>query len=603
MLRLETVVVIDTTHATPSPFETTWPLKDNLSPVPLNVGALLAERGGVYIKQYGPGTLATPSINGGSASQTAVLWNGIPIQNAMLGLTDLALLPLHGASTLALEQVGNSVTHGSGAVSGSISLDSDPPEVGWHTRLGTSVGSFGHQQQQAEASWANEQHGASLSMQHLAADNDFPYRIREDLPERQQSNAAIQLTSIRQSYFSQKGIHRLSFHGWQQWANRQIPPLTTQQRSVAEQNDKGFRHVLHWRKTGNKAVWDTRLAHIQDQIHYADSLAGIDAPSRFSQLFGQAIRRRVTSKWSWMTGGQVTRATAETTNYSAPQVQWQAGIFSDYTRRMRIGDMVLGARVTHLVGTGWIPAFHWQFTKMAGSWHITLRAGHDFRIPGLNDLYWIPGGNPDLRPETAWSQQAGISRQTAYKRMNWHWNIAVFNRQTNHWIQWAQLEGQNFFSATNVGQVRSRGATLQVKWNWQVSKAVVSASMMANHTIATYQQEIRRPYFPKGAQLLYTPEWLANASVAYRRKQWQCRYTHRYSGAVEGINESLADWQLATLALAWSIPLRQHSLTLQATADNIWNTSYRVVERRPMPGRSYQINLFFYFTQIKFPQQ
>ena len=50
---------------------------------------LLASQTGTYIKNYGPGGLATSSIRGGSASHTILLWNGMPIQSPMLGQLDL----------------------------------------------------------------------------------------------------------------------------------------------------------------------------------------------------------------------------------------------------------------------------------------------------------------------------------------------------------------------------------------------------------------------------------------------------------------------------------------------------------------------------------
>src|ERR1043166_4156577 len=48
----------------------------------------------VFIKSYGPGALATTAFRGGSASHTALLWNGINIQNYMLGQNDLSTMPV-----------------------------------------------------------------------------------------------------------------------------------------------------------------------------------------------------------------------------------------------------------------------------------------------------------------------------------------------------------------------------------------------------------------------------------------------------------------------------------------------------------------------------
>ncbi|MEL6142127.1 MAG: hypothetical protein AAFU67_10960, partial [Bacteroidota bacterium] len=46
-----------------------------------NLAELLTQGSGVFIKNYGPGTLSTSSYRGGSASQTAVFCRGSPFQN------------------------------------------------------------------------------------------------------------------------------------------------------------------------------------------------------------------------------------------------------------------------------------------------------------------------------------------------------------------------------------------------------------------------------------------------------------------------------------------------------------------------------------------
>ena len=58
-----------------------------------NLADLLENESPLFIKSYGLGSLATSSFRGGSAYQTAVLWNGFNINNPMYGQTDFALIP------------------------------------------------------------------------------------------------------------------------------------------------------------------------------------------------------------------------------------------------------------------------------------------------------------------------------------------------------------------------------------------------------------------------------------------------------------------------------------------------------------------------------
>ena len=83
---------------------------------------LLSNQSAIHIKSYGNGNIATTSIRAGNASQTAVLWNGLNIQNPMLGQTDLSLVPTLLFQNIALEYGGGSALNGSGAMGGSIQL-------------------------------------------------------------------------------------------------------------------------------------------------------------------------------------------------------------------------------------------------------------------------------------------------------------------------------------------------------------------------------------------------------------------------------------------------------------------------------------------------
>ena len=52
---------------------------------------LLSENSEIFIKSYGMGGTATPSFRGTGASHTQIDWNGININNPMLGQSDLSL--------------------------------------------------------------------------------------------------------------------------------------------------------------------------------------------------------------------------------------------------------------------------------------------------------------------------------------------------------------------------------------------------------------------------------------------------------------------------------------------------------------------------------
>jgi hypothetical protein len=56
-----------------------------------------------------------------------------------------------------------------------------------------------------------------------------------------------------------------------------------------------------------------------------------------------------------------------------------------------------------------------------------------------------------------------------------------------------------------------------------------------------------------------------------------------------GVNEDLAAYNLGNLQLGFDWKLGDLKGNLLLNIQNIWNTDYYIVERRPMAGRSFSI--------------
>ena len=46
-----------------------------------------------------------------------------------------------------------------------------------------------------------------------------------------------------------------------------------------------------------------------------------------------------------------------------------------------------------------------------------------YRIPTFNDLYWVPGGNADLLPESGYCEEAGLSINLTSKKKQFRFCI------------------------------------------------------------------------------------------------------------------------------------------------------------------------------------
>ena len=81
-------------------------LKENIS---LSMADVLTFNSAIFVKSYGRATLSTVAFRGTSPSHTQVTWNGMRINNPMLGMTDFSMIPsyfiddaslLHGTSSV-----------------------------------------------------------------------------------------------------------------------------------------------------------------------------------------------------------------------------------------------------------------------------------------------------------------------------------------------------------------------------------------------------------------------------------------------------------------------------------------------------------------------
>ena len=69
-----------------------------------SLSQLLIQQNAVLVKAYGPGNIASLSIRGSTAQQTAVIWNGMNINNPMLGQADISLLPVGLFNNISIEK-------------------------------------------------------------------------------------------------------------------------------------------------------------------------------------------------------------------------------------------------------------------------------------------------------------------------------------------------------------------------------------------------------------------------------------------------------------------------------------------------------------------
>jgi iron complex outermembrane receptor protein len=558
-----------------------------------NLGEVLAREGGAYIKSYGLGSLATTSVRGGSAGHTLVLWNGLPIAGPSLGLLDVALLPAAFVDELSLHYGGQSSLWGSGAIGGVLSLDNRPAfGQGWMARLTALGGSFGEREGQAQLVYGGRKLAVSARAFRRAADNDFPYVPAPGLAERRLDHAGARSAGWQSSVFWRPGRRQLvALHGWGQRAQRDIPATLTQTRSEASQADSVLRIAAHWQHQGRRWVSQARAGYFHERIYYQDPALRTFAPSQFEVALVEAESEAQLSARSRVQLGLLySYAMALTTGYDeAPPVQQQWAAFGAWRRQWRRGQARLSVRQEWINGRPQPPAPALSAgVNLSKRLELRALAARNFRLPTFNDRYWMPGGNPELRPEQGWSQEAGLH----LKLNGLTASATAYHRYIRNWILWYPAPGLGYWSAGNVAAVRSRGAELRLSWRraWGQWAATIDAGY--DLALSTNEIALERPRIQAGEQLVYVPRHQAWVALRFTRGGLALAYQHRYTGGVSTLTEPLPAYQLGFARAAYAWPSRRRAEgNLFVQVNNLWNAPYQAVERRPMPGRYFQAGL------------
>jgi len=557
------------------------------------LGDVLGALTPVTIKQYGPSGIGSSSIRGGSAAQTSVLWNGFPLANPMLAQSDLSLLPAPLIDAVSLTYGSGSALWGSGAVGGVVALENKMRfNEGFLAEAGIGWGSFRQQQQHLRLAHSGAQSATQVRAFRRQARNDFTYTdLFGESRTLDHARTAQVGATLSQSFRS--GNHQWTAHTWWHHADRQIPPTRVQAQSVAEQEDASLRLALNYSYQTNQWQINARAARFSDRLAYRDSLLDLSTNSRATSYWGELLGGyRPSANHKVEMGIQLNDQTGTSEAYRQPG-QRQTWSWLGRYRWYPTQGWVLSMRIRQAWADGRrLPLVPYLGVRGKLNPWLTLRANvnRSYRLPGLDDLYWTPGGNPNLLPEAGWGQEIGLRAARTRKQLSIRGSITAFSRHIDNWIQW--VPGNSYWSPRNVREVWSRGLEHDITLGWRTADWSASLHAFYHYIRSTDESD-------SGQQLIYVPRHQAGAQLRVDADVWFVRYNHRYSSrsyTVADHSGVLMDWHRADLYVGCHWQIAGLAGQLQAGVINVWNADYELVVNRPLPGRHLHVNLIFKWT-------
>ncbi|MDZ4747875.1 MAG: TonB-dependent receptor [Saprospiraceae bacterium] len=565
-----------------------------------NLATVLAIQTPLYVRSYGSGTLATLGIRGGSASHTQLLWNGIPLRNPMLGMVDLALVPAFFTDEVAIHYGGHGAAFGSGAVGGLISLSNETLSTDDNLSLHLSAGSWDAMLGELKASYGLKKFRFSTRLFAQSAENNYRYRLAGGIPEKNQVHNELRNVGLMQEFmWSMHEREHLTARLWYQETDRQIPPTSTQTTSKSAQQDESLRMSLQWTRLGDKFKWQVKTAWLDENIDYQDSLILLFTQNQFRTWLVEAETTVRLAPGLNLAGGVYTEIVeAQSVNYEAGTSRHQHAAFAslgylhvDWVWRFQMRE--------ELTDGAWSPLLVDLSAEWSGIRHITLKSSvsRNYRIPTLNDLYWRPGGNPELQPEEGWTLEAGIHYSGTSQNLVLTTSLTAFTRNIDQWIMWMPptKDIRNYWSPINIAEVYSHG--LEARGNMEITAMDWHFNFNAGLDLTWSKFGGPLPEFmiQEGDQLFYVPVENILAGIRIENAQWSGYYYHHWFGSSTGINEDVRAGNTGSASLNFNFLQRKLKWSLYLQADNVWNVPYRIIERRPMPGRSFMGGVRFLF--------
>ncbi|MCF7811736.1 TonB-dependent receptor [bacterium] len=232
---------------------------------------------------------------------------------------------------------------------------------------------------------------------------------------------------------------------------------------------------------------------------------------------------------------------------------------------------------------------------------LNLGWGRSISAPPFNALFLVENayavGNSKLKPERGDAFTGGINLTSKYSSndLYWRFDLTAFHSIIRDLIVWRR-NYQNKYYPDNMNRVRSIG--FEINNTTALCKGAVSlnSSYTYNRSINDIPGDTNF-----GNQTPLTARHSGSGSISIKHKHVNLHLAGRWVGrrySTEANQDprstagrGLAPYAVYDVYLSRSFKLKKILLTCEAGVDNIFDVSYRVIERSPMPGRTYNVKI------------
>lgn len=606
---------------------------------------VLSLNSSIFIKSYGRATLSTASFRGTAPSHTIVSWNGMSVNSPMLGMVDFSLIPSYFIDKADVYHGASSVGVAGGGLGGAVALSTRPAgEEGTVVRYIQGISSFSTYDQFLHLKGGNEKWQFSTRAFYASSRNDFKYTnyyeweftydenheivSRRRPVERNRNGYFKDLHLLQEAYYTD-GASRWGFAAWYMKSRRGIPMLNVDyhkgNHSENRQNEETFRTTLDWDMPRENTMLSAKAGYTYTDLKYrevsrTDTIT--DSKNYIHTVFGRfEAEYHVRGKWVFAANLSAYQHFVRSADYAIvtegskcdtigyDQARFELSAFASVryrpTERLGFAANLRGELHGNEVSPP-IPAFFAEyFINRKGTVIAKASAARNYRYPTLNDLYFVPGGNPALRPEKGFTYDAGIEYSLKRRRYETHAEITFFDSCINDWILWLPMGNKKgLWTPGNVKKVHSYGIEIKKKYavrlgrDWLLSlqrNMAITKSVNRGKPMNDADRSV-------GKQLMYVPVNSSSIIGRLKWKEWEFTYKWLHYGErfATSSNEKgsriwrVSPYYMSDISLERRIGAKWADLSLKVAVNNLFNEEYESVLSHPMAGRN-----FGFFIEIK----
>ena len=578
---------------------------------------LLIQHSPVFIKTYGPGSSASASFRGTTASHTLVLWNGFQLNSPSLGEVDFSTIPVFFTDEISL-QWGSKTSANSGGLGGAVNIANKHKfNDGLILDVKQTYGSFNTWGSYVTAGYSGNKFIARIKAYRNSSDNDFTYNNIATIPhqEMQQKNADFVDYGVMPELHLRMKKSTLSVVSWNQWSHRNYPQIMPNVfNNTKEYADNDFsRNFISYKTYWNSGRVELKSAYFHEEQDYSletytsnnypvTQINSLNKSNVFRQIVD--LQQDLYASWKLYAKIQYDYESVTSSNYkqsshsSSPKrsiLSFYAAVdgkvYKDLDLRLTLRNDLVNAKSEGFFPTATM-VYRVPFVK---GLNFNMGYSHNYRNPSLNDLYWNPGGNENLKSEKGKTFDFDVNYNYEKEDFNLDIKAGLYYSKVKDWIQWVPTN-YRYWTPKNVSDVLARGLELHFRASYRYALWDFSLSGNYVYSHTTDESEYAQQYGSNGKQLIYIPLHHANAFAEAKWNTWNMTYSMEFTGERKtsmNDNEFFA-YQLPYYMLHHiTLGKQLNRFRLELRINNITNEEYQTVLWRAMPGRSYEVYLGF----------